>query len=205
SQEELYGAELCSQDELSHPVRMTLDIRSPGEIIDRLSTRIGHSTAKKEVDRAMHRIGLRPNESRPYALRRLRDEVEANLSSLIGISMASEMMDRLIPYKVPETHGATDINLIESRLGQVRNHLTGLAAELNNLRLYHRRTLEELPLATCSIGQDLEVLMWNSAMAKLTGIDSDEVTGSHLENVGQPWGKLLSRFALSSEPRFYKR
>lgn len=205
SQEELYGAELCSQDELSHPIRLTLDIRSPGEIIDRLSTRIGHSTAKKEVDRAMHRIGLRPNESRPYALRRLRDEVEANLSSLIGISMASEIMDRLIPYKVPETHGATDINLIESRLGQVRNHLTGLAAELNNLRLYHRRTLEELPLATCSIGQDMEVLMWNSAMAKLTGIDSDEVTGSHLENVSQPWGKLLTRFALSSEPRFYKR
>ncbi len=205
SQEELYGAELCSQDELSHPVRMTLDIRSPREIIDRLSTRIGRSTAQKEVERALHRIGVRPNESRPYALRRLRDEVEANLSSLIGISMASEIMDRLIPYKVPETHGVTDINLIENRLNQVRNQLTGLAAELNNLRLYHRRTLEELPLATCSIGQDMEILMWNSAMTQLTRIGSDEVTGSHLENVPAPWGKLLTRFAMSGEPRFYKR
>lgn len=205
SHEERYGAELCSEDELSHPVRLALDIRSPDEIVERLSKRIGRSTAQQEVDRALHRLGLHPNESRPFALRRLRDEIEANLSSLIGIAMASEIMDRLVPYKIPESAGATDINLIESRLGQVRNQLTGLAAELNNLRLYHRRTLEELPLATCSIGQDMEVLMWNGAIAKLTGITSDQVTGSHLENIDEPWGSLLSKFAQSSEPRFYKR
>ena len=205
SDEERYSAELCSDDELSHPVRLALDIRSPSEIIERLSTRIGRSTAHTEVQRALQRLGMTLNESRPYALRRLRDEIEANLSSLIGISMASEIMDRLVPYKVPESPGATDINLIESRLSQVRDHLTGLAAELNNLRLYHRRTLEELPLATFSIGADMEILMWNSAMADLTGIASDEVTGSHLEDVVEPWGGLLTKFALSHEPRFYKR
>lgn len=205
SDEERYSAELCSDDELSHPVRLALDIRSPSEIIERLSSRIGRSTAHTEVQRALQRLGMTLNESRPYALRRLRDEIEANLSSLIGISMASEIMDRLVPYKVPESPGATDINLIESRLSQVRDHLTGLAAELNNLRLYHRRTLEELPLATFSIGADMEILMWNSAMADLTGIASDEVTGSHLEDVVEPWGGLLTKFALSHEPRFYKR
>lgn len=205
SDEERYSAELCSDDELSHPVRLALDIRSPSEIIERLSTRIGRSTAHAEVQRALQRLGMTLNESRPYALRRLRDEIEANLSSLIGISMASEIMDRLVPYKVPESPGATDINLIESRLSQVRDHLTGLAAELNNLRLYHRRTLEELPLATFSIGADMEILMWNSAMSDLTGITSDQVTGSHLEDVVEPWGSLLTKFALSNEPRFYKR
>ncbi len=202
---ERYSSELCSEDELSHPIRMTIDIRSPVEIIDRLSSRIGRSTAQLEVNRAMQRLGIHSNETRPYSLRRLRDEVESNLSSLMGISMASEIMDRLVPYKLPELDGATDINLIESRLGQVRDHLTGLAAELNNLRLYHRRTLEELPLATCSIGADMEVLMWNSAMSQLTGIESNEVTGSHVNNVTEPWGNLLTKFALSSEPRFYKR
>ncbi len=205
SDEERYSAELCSDDELSHPVRLALDIRSPSEIIERLSTRIGRSTANTEVQRALQRLGMTLNESRPYALRRLRDEIEANLSSLIGISMASEIMDRVVPYKVPESPGATDINLIESRLSQVRDHLTGLAAELNNLRLYHRRTLEELPLATCSIGADMEILMWNSAMTDLTGITSHDVTGSHLEDVVEPWGALLTKFALSNEPRFYKR
>lgn len=205
SAEERYSAELCAEDELSHPIRLTLDVRSPDEIVERLSTRIGASTARAEVTRALNTLGLNPNESRPYALRRLRDEIEANLSSLMGMSMASEIMDRLMPYKVPEAQGATDINLIESRLTQFRNHLTGLAAELNNLRLYHRRTLEELPLATCSIGQDTEILMWNSAMAELTGIDSDEVIGSHLQDVAAPWGELLSTFSESRKPRFYKR
>lgn len=205
SHEERYSAELCSDDELSHPMRLALDIRSPEEIVQRLSTRIGESTASKEVSRALARLNLTPNESRPYALRRLRDEIEANLSSLMGIAMASEIMDQLVPYKVPDSPGATDINLIESRLGQVRSHLTGLAAELNNLRLYHRRTLEELPLPTCSIGQDMEVLMWNTAMVNLTNIKGDEVVGSHVENIIEPWGSLLTRFALSTEPRFYKR
>ncbi len=51
----------------------------------------------------------------------------------------------------------------------------------------------------------MEILMWNSAMADLTGIASDEVTGSHLEDVVEPWGGLLTKFALSHEPRFYKR
>ncbi|WP_053981421.1 ATP-binding protein [Marinagarivorans algicola] len=205
SDDERYSAELCSQDELSHPVRLTLDIRSPDEIIDRLSTRIGASTAKAEVERALHRLNIKPNENRPFALRRLRDELEANLSSLMGIAMASDIIDRLVPYKVPEAHDAPDINLIESRLVVVRDQLTGLAAELNNLRLYHRKTLEQLPLPTCSIGQDLEILMWNSAMTKLTGIERDEVTGSHIKDIRAPWGSLLHRFSNSSEHRFYKR
>lgn len=203
--EERYSAEICSEDELSHPIRLALDVRSPNEIIERLSSRIGASTAQIEVHRALQRLALPPNESRPYALRRLRDEIEANLSSLMGISMASEILDRLVPYRLPETSGATDINLIESRLSQARDQFTGLAAELNNLRLYHRRTLEELPLATFSIGLDMEILMWNHAMASLTGIDSDTVTGSHLRDIAAPWGKLLYKFANSSESHWYKQ
>ena len=64
---------------------------------------------------------------------RLRDEIEANLSGLMGISMASEILDRLVPYRLPETSVATDINLIESRLTQARDQFTGLTAELNNV------------------------------------------------------------------------
>lgn len=205
SDDERYSAELCSEDELSHPIRMTLDIRSPDEIVDRLSKRIGKSTARTEVNKALAKLGLNPSESRPYALRRLRDEVEANLSGLMGISMASEIMDKQIPYRLPEGEGVTDINLIESRLSQYRDQLTGLAGELNNLRLYHRRTLEELPLAVCSVGRDGEILMWNGAMENLTGIQSETVTGSSLEAVLDPWGELLYRFANSDKAHFYKQ
>lgn len=205
SDEERYSAELCSEDELSHPIRMTLDVRSPAEMVERLSRRIGAPTAKAEVDRALLNLGFNATESRPYALRRLRDEVEANLSGLMGITVASEIMDRQIPYILPESEGVTDINLIESRIHQYRDHLTGLAAELNNLRLYHRRTLEELPMATCSVGKDMEILMWNSAMADLTGIDAASVTGSHLKDVLEPWGDLLHLFSQSEQSHLHKQ
>ncbi|SMF21065.1 Two-component sensor kinase CbrA [Alteromonadaceae bacterium Bs31] len=205
SDDEKYSAELCAEDELSHPIRMALDIRSPEEFIERLIDRIGESTARTEVDRALEKLGLNASERRPYALRRLRDEVEANLSGLMGISMATEIMDNQVPYRVPGIDGVADINLMESRINEYRDHLTGLAAELNNLRLYHRRTLEELPMAVCSVGKDMEVLMWNSAMEHLTGISSESVTGSRLADILEPWGELLDRFANSSAPHFYKQ
>ena len=205
SNDEKYSAELCAEDELSHPIRMALDIRAPEELVERLTDRIGESTARVEVDRALEQLGLSASERRPYALRRIRDEVEANLSGLMGISMATEIMDRSIPYKVPEIEGVADINLMESRINEYRDHLTGLAGELNNLRLYHRRTLEELPMAVCSVGKDMEVLMWNSAMERLTGIPSETVTGSHLAEILEPWGELLDRFANSSSAHFYKQ
>jgi len=205
SNDEKYSAELCAEDELSHPIRMALDVRSPEEIVERLVDRIGESTARVEVARALEKLGLNASESRPYALRRLRDEVEANLSGLLGISMATEIMDSKVPYRVPAITGVADINLMESRINDYRDHLTGLAAELNNLRLYHRRTLEELPMAVCSVGKDMEVLMWNSAMEQLTGINSESVTGSRLEDILEPWGELLDSFAHSASPHFYKQ
>ncbi|MFT7561128.1 MAG: PAS domain S-box-containing protein [Flavobacteriales bacterium] len=205
SPDERYSAELCSEDELSHPVRMVMDVRSPNEIIDRLSERVGKNTAKIEVDRALNHLNLPANEGRPYALRRLRDEIEANLSGLLGIALSSEIMDNQVPLMVPSVDGATDINLIEDRLYHYRDHLTGLAAELNSLRLYHRRTLEELPLAVCSVGKDKEVLMWNSAMEYLSGIPGDHVTGSRLDDVLEPWGPVLTKFAESARDHLYKQ
>ncbi|WP_370981090.1 ATP-binding protein [Agaribacterium sp. ZY112] len=205
SNEERYSAELCSEDELSHPVRMVLDIRDPEEMVERLSERIGQNTARIEVHRALGELGLNPNERRPYALRRLRDEIEANLSGLLGISLATEIMDTLIPLRVPEVEGATDINLIEERLHHYRDHLSGLTAELDSLRLYHRRTLEKLPMAGLSVGKDREVLMWNHAMQNLSGIASEQVRGSRLDDVLEPWGPLLASFADLSENHQHKQ
>ena len=206
SKAERYSAELCSELELSHPVRVILDIRSPADIAARLASRIGTTTARTEVRRALRSLNLQPTESRPYALRRLRDEVEANLSGLMGISMASEIMDRAVPLTVPEagTEFSTDINLMESRLNQFRHELTGLAAELDQLRLHHRKTLEQLPLAVCSVGRDGEILMWNSAMQEVTEVDSEQVSGAAISAVPKPWGDLLSQFLAGDQDHRYK-
>ncbi|WP_086929717.1 ATP-binding protein [Agarilytica rhodophyticola] len=205
SHDERYSAELCSEDELSHPIRLTLDVRSPDEMVERLSERIGESTARIEVEKALQSLALNANESRPYALRLLRNEVEANLSGLLGIALASEIVDKQLPFKLPEKEADTDITLMENRISDMRDELTGVAGELNQLRLYHRRTFEELPLAACSVGKDMEVMLWNSALEDLTGIASESVTGSRLAEVLDPWGPLLTDFFSSAKAHFYKQ
>lgn len=205
SDEEQYSAELCAADELSHPVRQALDVHSASEFKHRLAKPLGKVTASREVDIALHELNLNIDERRPYALRRLRDQIEGNLSSLMGIHVASEIMDKYIPHVLAENQSTVDINLIENRLAEYRDHLTGMAAELNTLRLYHRKTLEELPMAVCSLGRDMEVLMWNRAMANLTQIPTEDVTGSYLEDIPEPWCSLLIDFSQSKEPHFYRR
>lgn len=205
SEDELYSAELCAADELSQPVRQALDVHNVPEFKSRLAKSLGKVTASREVDVALSELNLRATERRPYALRRLRDQIEANLSGLMGIHVAGEIMDRHLPYKLAERGDTLDINLIENRLAQYRNHLTGMAAELNNLRLYHRKTLEELPMAVCSLGRDGEILMWNRAMELLTQTPSDDVTGSRLDNLEEPWRALLLDFSHSTEPHYYRQ
>ena len=205
NEDEQYSADLCAADEISHPVRQVLDVHSASEFKHRLAKPLGKVTASREVDIALKELNLSIDERRPYALRRLRDQIEGNLSSLMGIHVASEIMDKCIPHAAAETQSTVDINLIESRLAEYRNHLTGMAAELNTLRLYHRKTLEELPMAVCSLGRDMEVLMWNRAMSELTQTPGEDVTGSHLEDIPEPWCSLLIDFSQSKEPHFYRR
>lgn len=204
SYEERYSAELCTADEISRPVRSTLDVGSAAEFKTRLSERLGRDTAAQEVNRALGELGLARNERRPYALRRLRNRLEANLSGLMGITVAGEILDRYIPYKVPSSSGTADIHLIEDRFAKYEDSFSGVAAELNDLRLYYRKTLQELPMAICSLGPDLEVLMWNNAMSELTGIDGKEVTGSHLGNLAQPWRTLIADFSVQQQPHSYR-
>src|SRR5690606_31259256 len=161
TEDERYSAVLCAADDLSHPVRQALYVHAAADFKSRLASPLGKVTANREVEIALQELNLSINERRPAALRRLRDRIEGNLSSLMGIHVASEIMDKHLPFQIASTQESIDINLMESRLAQYRDNLTGMAAELNNLRLYHRKTLEELPMAVCSLGRDTEILMWN--------------------------------------------
>ncbi|WP_317931835.1 ATP-binding protein [Halioxenophilus sp. WMMB6] len=197
--EEQYSASLCTENELTHPVRVILDVHSCEEIKERLSKSLGATLAEIQVNRAVEELGFSLSERRPYCLRRIRNRLETNLSSMMGRSVANELVDRHLPYRLPDQTSNTDINLIESRLHRYRDRLSGMAAELDNLRLYHRNTLQELPLAICSLGRDLEVIMWNRAMEALTGIESATIAGSHLSDLPTPWRELITAFSQGDE------
>ncbi len=195
SPEEERAAEQCSIDDVARPLRLELDVRSAEEIGERLAQALGADTARKELDRALRDLEQTLADSRPYALRRLRDRLEANLSGLMGAAVAHALMDRVVPYHTAaDAPLKEDLHFVENRINQYRHHLTGMAAELDNLRRHHRQTLESLPMAVCSLGDDGEVLLWNRAMAELTGVETEAVLGSTAATLPYPWGHLIDDF-----------
>lgn len=197
--EEQHAAAICATDQLNRPARLTLALHSPQEFRRRLSQPLGEDTAQREVNRALQTLNLDDNEQRPYALRRLRDQIEANLSGLLGPATAHYLVEHHLPYDNAGSPGSgEDIQFIEQRLEQYRDNLSGLAAELDKLRRHHRRTLEELPIGLAALGSDGEILMWNRAMERVTGIAAPRVIGAYLDTLDEPWRQMLRDFLQQS-------
>ncbi|PID42899.1 MAG: ATPase [Proteobacteria bacterium] len=202
---ELSAAQLCSVDTLSRPARRELEAGSSDDFKAALTKPLGDTVANREVSRALAELDLPKTELRPYALRRLRDQIEANLSGLLGPSIAQDIVKSHLAYKTSETPDGKDIHYVERKLEDYRSRLTGLAAELDSLRRYHRQTLQNLPVAACSLGNDMEILMWNHAMYELTGIAPNDIIGSRVFSLPCPWSEHLYHFAVGDALHLYKQ
>lgn len=198
SREEREAAASCSLDNLSGAGRHQLLARSPAEFIAGLTATLGAESARRQVESALSDLGYAETETRPYAMRRLRDRIGANLSRLMGASVAMELVNRSLPYEQDTRPAADDIALVESRLDDYQRYLTGFTAELDGLRRFYRDTLQELPLGVCGINTSNEIVMWNHALERITGIATAAVLGSTLERLPAPWGLLIRGFADSS-------
>ncbi|WP_284709218.1 ATP-binding protein [Marinobacter sediminum] len=205
SGEETSAAQACSMGALSRPQRRELLATSSKDFVKQLAEPLGYGVAKREVERALAQLKLPNMEYRPYQLRRLRDQVEANLSGLLGPSVARDMVKRHLGFK-PMARGGTaqDIRYVERALGEYQNRLTGLAGELDNLRRHYRQTLQNLPIPACSVGDDGEILMWNHAIEALTSITADDVLGARLMALPEHWHLLLDDFNRGEELHRYK-
>ncbi len=202
--EERETAAACSLDNLSGRARHQMQFRSTGEFIDGLALALGKDSAQREVERALRDLGYSSTEARPYAMRRLRDRIEANLSRLMGASVAMELVKQSLPY-VPEAipGAAEDIYFVESRLEDYQRYLTGFTAQLDGLRRFYRDTLQDLPIGVCGISSNNEIVMWNHALEVITGIESATVLGSTLTELAQPWGQLIVEFVDSGNAHLH--
>lgn len=195
SASEKLAAETCNVDNLRRPQRWELSVKTAREFVGRLAKPLGAVTARREIDLALNDLAMSLDESRPYALRRLRDQLETNLSGLLGPSVAHDILESSLPYVIPsQNNGTQDIHFIESRLEEYHDKLTGLAAELDSLRRFHRQTLQDLPVGVCSLGSDGEVLGWNRALELITRVPADTILGSHITHLPAPWDELLKSF-----------
>ncbi len=205
SLEEQSAAQACVINNVRRPERRELYAVNPQEFAAELAKPLGAMTAQREVEKALKDLQFPFDERRQFALRRLRDRIEANLSGLMGPSVAQDLVDTFLPYKAgSETYVSEDINFIENRLEDYKSQLTGLAAELDTLRRYHRQTLQDLPMGVCSLAKDYEILMWNRALEDLTGITASRVVGSRLDSIDEPWRELLLNFVQGNSAHLYK-
>ena len=195
SDAENHAAVICSVDSVKRGARGGLVAKSPAEFIAALGGPLGAEVADREVRRALGDAGFGIDERRPFALRLLRLTLQGNLSGLMGPSMAQELLDSHLPYRHPAPdQRRADVPGTEHRIDNFTSKLTGLAAELDSLRRYHREILRQLPLGVCSINTDRQIVMWNRAMVELTGIETSEAIGLPMAELAPPWRGLLGDF-----------
>jgi len=195
SEEEQRAAEVCALDTRQQSSQWELSVNAASEFAPCLTAEIGEPMAQKEVDQALAELKLNPDEQRAYALVRLRDRLETNLSGFLGPSIAQEIMDQTIPYKQKSESGKSeDIHRMESRMEAYRHKLSGLAAELDSLRRFHRQTLEDLPIGVFSVSEDEKIQAWNKAMEALTGYNGERIIGIRISSMKQPWRDFLIDF-----------
>lgn len=202
--EEKSSADLCALDTIQRRKRSGLVAKSPADFISGLSKPLGKKTATREVNQALGDLNLKMEDRRPYSMRRLRGKLEANLSGLLGPSFARELIDRHLPYSVISEHGSSDLNVIENRIEAYRSNLSGMAADLDNLRRYHRQILLDLPLGVCSLSYENEVIMWNHSLEEFTDISASDVVGSQLLDLPEPWLSLISTFSIENADHSFK-
>ena len=205
SDEERSSADLCTLDTIKRRKRSGLVAKSAADFIKSLSKPLGERTASREVGQALKDLGFKRDDRRPYAMRLLRGRLEANLSGLLGPSIAREIIDSYLPYSIVSQHGSSDVNVIENRIEAYRSNLSGMAADLDNLRRYHRQILLDLPLGVCSLSSDREIIMWNRALEEFTEISAADVVGSQLSDLPEPWQALLEAFIGEDIDHSYKQ
>jgi Na+/proline symporter/nitrogen-specific signal transduction histidine kinase len=201
---EIKAARACAEQRLM-PLAGRVAATSPDDFERRLARLIGEETAHNEVQRALAELDMEDQDLRATDLRLLREQIHRNLSGLVGPALAQLIVDDRLRLK-QRSHIALaeGMRYMEERLADSRDRLRGLTAQLHSLQRYHRDVLHELPLGVCSLAPDGEVVIWNQAMAQLSGIPGRRAIGKHLRQLDTPWAHGLADFAEADEDHRFK-
>ena len=203
--QESVAARFCSpRDPMQAAVDLPLAQDVP-EMEAELAETLGVAAARNEVQRAIDDLNLNPQTRSRHELKRLRERIERNLSGLLGPVLAQMIVDRHLRLDAAGRSSLGEsLRRIEQQIEAVPMPLTGLAAELDALRRFHRQVLQELPLGVCSVTGGGEITGWNHALTRLTGIPAEQAVGLDLSGLARPWGGLLQAFLQSNERQIYK-
>ncbi|WP_261872460.1 ATP-binding protein [Amphritea japonica] len=199
SKEEVASASACLHNSLQRPVGPQLDISNSDELVELLSKRLGKATAQREIDNALKELSLLNKELDAIDLMRLNTLIESRLSALFGPVGASLLLNQNAEDNTLNYYRTQDIHLLEGQLENYQTRLSGLAAELDNLRRHHRMTLQRLPIGACSLDEKGQIIFWNEEMEHFTGLRTPSVLTKKLASISAPWGELLAEFSAQKQ------
>lgn len=170
-----------------------------------LQQSLGNKVASQELQRALIETGIDEDENRRSELQVLHDQLERNLTGLIGPALARKILHRRAGSDERTLSNSPDARLLERRLESSREQMRGLTKQLDDLRQYLQKVLAQLPLGVCSIDSTGRIQIWNSAMQLLTGINDRDAYDKSLDQLPAPWNQLLHEFATSSDSTLFRQ
>ena len=142
SEDEKNAASACNVNTIKLAQKRVVKAQSPLEFIQELSKPLGQVIAEREVEQAIKQLNYTIGEFRPFALQKLRDTIETNLSGIMGSSAAQSLIKQYLPYKTEKSVPVQEeLFFVERHLEGFNKQFTGLAGQLDQLRQYHRQTL----------------------------------------------------------------
>jgi PAS domain S-box-containing protein len=199
SETESQAAESCLYNTLERPSSFYLSDFHSDDIVEILNPKLGEQASKRELQRALSTLSLQQGQLKPFDLLRLRTLLEHNLSALIGPVKAASLLEPLSIKDKDSNFKTPNKLMLEDQLENYQEQLSGLASELDNLRRHHRTTLQKLPLGVCTVDRQHQVIFWNTQMELMTQHSYGDTLGKTLQDLPEPWGKILEKFALSQE------
>ena len=168
---------------------------SINEFEHQLAKIIGTDIARSEIKRALSDLGLDHKTVNMASLPLLREQINRNLSGLVGPVLSRMIVNQHLQIdRATKSALADTIQFVESKNEKTRSKLEGVSSELDTLRKFHFQVLQDLPLGVVSVSENNHILSWNNAMARLTGIDQKSIVGQPIDNIEQPWQKILTSF-----------
>lgn len=199
SEVEQRAASSCCADSLL-PLTGIVNAKSPAEFEKILAEILGTNSASHEIQQALNDLNMRPDETQPGQLRKLREKLEQNLSGLIGPQLSHALINSHLQLDTTARTALADtIHYVEQRLESSQSLLDDLSSELKKLHRYHRDILQDLPLGVCAISNDQQINIWNFAMEKMSQLPREEAVGRHINQLPPPWHEVLLAFIRSSE------
>lgn len=182
------AAASCVEDALrERPSAAGLDT---GEIETRLTALLDEALVRTELRLALREASIVEGPLSSAESNALRTGLESRLAGYMGPLRARTVLDAAFAVELsvgPES----SLRALDEALTRTQARLSGPLAQIEAVRAWLRRLVDELPVGVVVLGVRGEVVLWNRAMAELSGVPEGQATGRIVTALEAPWSTVL--------------